>query len=66
MESYYKTYEETNKAANQAKKDNYDTFLEKGIFQCDCGESFCLRLYDMNSLNLIEVFVECEACHNQY
>lgn len=64
--NYYRTNDETKIAAKKAANENSDTILEYGSAECDCGESFAIRLIDMNSLNTLEVFVECEACANQY
>jgi hypothetical protein len=66
METYLKTQEATIKAAEQAMSENFQTYIKKGRFLCDCGESFACYLIDENTLNTLEIFVYCEACHNQY
>jgi len=64
MITYLTTQELTEKAADQAREENNGTHTKKGSVQCDCGESFAVFLIDDNSLNIIEEFVYCEACHD--
>jgi len=66
METYLLTQEETIEAAEQAKLANRGTYIKKGSFRCDCGESCSYYLIDEKTLNTIETFVYCEACHNEY
>jgi len=64
METYLTTQERTIEAAEQAKLANYGTYIKKCSFRCDCGESFACYLIDEKTLNTLEMFVYCEACHN--
>ena len=66
MVTYFTTAEATIKAANQAKSENFETYIEERSYQCDCGESSAYYLIDEKTLNTLQVFVECEACHFQY
>ena len=66
MTTYFKTQEETIEAANQAQKENANTHVVKSNFFCDCGESFACYLRHDETLEDIETFVYCEACHDEY
>ena len=65
METYLTTQDATIAAAEKAKKDNHGTYIKRGSFRCGCGESFACYLIDEKTLNILETFVNCEACHNE-
>ena len=66
MTTYFKTQKETINAANQALKENANIHVILSNFFCDCGESFACYLRHNKTLEDLEVFVYCEACHNKY
>ena len=63
MKTYLTTQQATIEAAKQAKAESIETYIKKGSYQCDCGESFACFLIDENSLNTLEIFVNCESCN---
>ena len=65
METYLTTTESAIEAAEQAKLENAGTYIKKGSYQCACGESFACYLIDEKTLNTLEIFVDCEVCHNE-
>lgn len=65
MENYLATYEATIEAAEKAQSENFDTYIKKDSYQCACGESFACYLIDEKTLNTLEIFVNCESCHNE-
>ena len=50
--------------AKKEAKNHTDVCSEDGSYQCDCGESFCVNVVDLNTLTVIHKFVECEHCNN--
>lgn len=66
MDIYHTTYKDTITRAEASKKRNYNTYTERGMAQCDCGESYAISVIDMDTLNILERHVFCEACHNNY
>ena len=64
METYLTTQEATIEAAKKAEAEFFGTYIKKGSYKCDCGESFACYLIDEKTLNTLEVFVYCEDCHN--
>ena len=65
METYLTTQEAPIEAAEQAKAEHLGTYINKGSYICACGESFACYLIDEKTLNTLEIFVYCEACHNE-
>ena len=66
MVTYYTTQEAAIKAAQEAKRDTYNTFVKHSSYQCCCGESFACYLIDRDTLNTLEMFVHCEYCHDRH
>jgi len=64
MITYLTTQQATIEAAEQAKKENFETYILKSNFFCPCGESFACHLTDAKTLNTLQIFVNCEVCHN--
>jgi len=65
METYLTTQKTTIEAAEQAKAENFETYIKKGSYKCACGESFACYLIDEKTLNTLAIFIHCEACHNE-
>lgn len=65
MKTYLTTQEATIEASEQAKTENFGTYIKKGSYQCACGESFACYLIDEKTLNTLETFIYCEACNSE-
>lgn len=65
MKTYLTNQELTIEVAEQAKSENFGTYIKMDSCQCDCGESFACYLIDEITLNTLEIFICCEACHNE-
>lgn len=62
METYFNTQKEALTEAELSQKQAPNSCLEKGSFQCACGESFSVNLIDEKTLENLGTFVECEHC----
>ena len=65
MVFYYKTQQEAKEAANDLRSKNKGSYINESSYQCECGQSFAVHLYDRHHVK-IAIFVECEACHEKY
>ncbi len=63
---FIKTQEDAVKIAEEIAKEHGNAYTTKSSTQCDCGESFCIRVSDSDTLDQIAKIVECEVCFNQY